>query len=199
MRLHLVRHLCFVAPALLALACRSAGPQTDWTAIGDELEQRVAEEEAVRELLIGEGGFDPDDVAALERIDASNTAWMKELVALHGWPTIQRVGADRSFQAWALVQNADRDVDFQEHCVELLRGAVARGEADPRTLAYLEDRVAMHRGRPQRYGTQYRQKSDGSLVPYTLEDEERVDELRASVGLGTLEEYERDMLGEDAE
>jgi hypothetical protein len=33
---------------------------------------------------------------------------------------------------------------------------VARGDASPVDLAYLMDRVLMHRGEPQVYGTQYR-------------------------------------------
>ena len=77
-----------------------------------------------------------------------------------------------------------------------LRQSVAAGEAEAKHLAYLSDRVAMHRGRPQRYGTQFVSRDgdlvprDGDLVPHELEDPARVDAWRAEVGLGSLAEYE---------
>jgi hypothetical protein len=109
------------------------------------------------------------------------------VVERHGWPTIARVGQQGAADAWLLVQHAP--VEFQEHCLPLLRDAVAAEDAEPKHLAYLEDRVNMFRGRPQRYGTQFRFGADG-LEVYTLEDPQRVDEWRAAIGLGPLAEYE---------
>jgi len=159
----------------------------DWLAVCAELEQRVELDQELRQRYV-EGDVDPVFLERLSATDQDNTAWMKELVTRHGWPTIARVGEEGAGNAWLLVQHADQDVDFQEQCLLLLREAVAEGQASPKNLAYLEDRTAMHRGRPQRYGTQFVQK-DGSMQPYTLEDPARVDAWRAEVGLGTLAEY----------
>lgn len=53
--------------------------------------------------------------------------------------------------------------------------------------AYLEDRIAMHEGRVQRFGTQWEDSTeDGRIRPWRLEDPARVNELRASVGLAPL-------------
>lgn len=60
--------------------------------------------------------------------------------------------------------------------------AVAR-----RNLAMLTDRVRVNTGRPQLYGTQFR-PIGGKHVPLEIEDTEHVDERRAQMGLGTLEE-----------
>ena len=53
--------------------------------------------------------------------------------------------------------------------------------------AYLEDRIAMHEGKPQRYGTQWMDDPlDGRVRPWRLAEPDRVNELRAGVGLGPL-------------
>lgn len=189
------------AAGFFAIGCRASGASPDWGAIRAELAQRVAEDQALRVQLSTDA---QPDLAFFERLsatDEANTAWMKDLVARHGWPTSARVGVAGAGDAWLLVQHADHDVDFQEHCLELLRAAVAADQASAKNLAYLEDRVAMHRGRPQRYGTQFVQAPDGQsgFVPHTLADEARVDELRASVGLGPLAEYARLINGKNGD
>jgi hypothetical protein len=69
----------------------------------------------------------------------------------------------------------------------LLNTCVAEGRAPAWHAAYLEDRIAMYEGRPQRYGTQWMDDPrDGRIRPWTLVDAEHVDELRASVGLDPL-------------
>jgi len=181
--------------ALLALLCCScvaveAGSDraSDWSEVRAELTRRVEEDQALRREYVAADTPTPELAERLAAVDADNTSWMKQLVTRHGWPTIAHVGEEGAGNAWLLVQHADQDVDFQEQCLVLLRAAVAQGQADRTNLAYLEDRVATHRGRPQRYGTQFVSK-DGGLEPYQLEDPARVDEWRAEVGLGPLAEY----------
>jgi len=185
-----VRALAGALLALLAPACAAPRGPTDWPEQRAELARRVEVDQEARRAMMAGGAIDLELAHRLESIDADNTAWMKTLVARHGWPTLAAAGAEACGNAWLLVQHADRDVAFQEHCLALLEAAVARGEAEKKHLAYLSDRVAMHRGRPQRYGTQFRQV-DGKLEPYTLEDPARVDAWRAEAGLGTLDEYRK--------
>jgi hypothetical protein len=54
--------------------------------------------------------------------------------------------------------------------------------------AYLTDRVLLHEGKPQEYGTQAIAR-DGRFEPRKLRDPDHVDERRASVGLDSLAEY----------
>ncbi len=61
------------------------------------------------------------------------------------------------------------------------------GEVYTARLAMLEDRVHAFEGRPHRYGTQYNWEVAGGLGPLPIEDPERLDEWRRSVGLGPLE------------
>jgi hypothetical protein len=153
-----------------------------------ELERRVDVDQEARSQIDFGSEIDKALIDRIQAIDADNTAWMKALVAAEGWPTIARVGAAGANDAWLLVQHADQDVAFQERCLAMLAAAAELGSVDRKNLAYLEDRVASHRGRPQRYGTQFVQK-DGEYVPYELLDPARVDAWRAEVGLGTMAEY----------
>lgn len=179
--------------ALLALsACRTA-PPADWSAVQSELTERVALDQELRNQLQPGAEMDMEVVHKMEQCDQENTAWMKDLVDRHGWPTIARVGKRGAADAWLLVQHAP--LEFQEQCLPLLRAAVEAKDAEPVHLAYLEDRVNMYRGRPQRYGTQFKFGANG-LEVHTLEDAARVDEWRAEVGLGTLAEYEAQLRGQ---
>lgn len=158
----------------------------------DEL-LRMMDEDQVARRAAGAANF--KDTAANERvkaIDIKNTARMKELIAQVGWPTKTLVGERASKAAWLLVQHADLDPAFQKQCLPLLEKAVANGEGSPKELAYLTDRILVADGKPQRYGTQFHMV-DGKLVPRPIEDEAHVDERRASVGLGTMAEYNAQM------
>jgi Family of unknown function (DUF6624) len=126
-------------------------------------------------------------------IDADNTAWLKAVIDIHGWPLRSQVGETGALAAWLLAQHADHDVPFQRRCLVLLQQAVAAGEADAVHLAYLTDRVLCAEGRPQRYGTQFWHGPDGrgQLTAQPTEDPARLDERRLAVGLEPFVEYER--------
>jgi hypothetical protein len=131
---------------------------------------------------------EPDRAVQVKELDREHTERMREVIDLHGWPGRSVGGKAGSQAAWLLVQHADHDPEFQRRCLGLVEEAAGRGEADPRHLAFLTDRVLIHEGRPQRFGTQVRME-EGRLVPIPIEDPEDVDERRRSVGLGPIEDY----------
>lgn len=139
------------------------------------------------------GGEGEPDLERLRALDQDNTAWLKGIVREHGWPGRSLAGDDGATAAWLLVQHADHDHAFQRHCLDLMTHAVERDDASVTDWAYLTDRVLRAESRPQRYGTQFTLGPQG-YQPQTLEDPERVDERRATVGLGPLEEYRRQMV-----
>ena len=149
-------------------------------ALRAELLARVAADQKVRK----ERPAAPtrEYISAMMAIDRANSARMRQIITVHGWPGKSAVGEDGSYAAWLLVQHAPNDL--QEQALVLLSDAVRRGDASPANLAYLTDRVRMHRGEPQLYGTQYRYFPDTGLVMHEVADPERLDERRASVGLG---------------
>lgn len=149
------------------------------------------EDQAVRKQLNDalQTGAKPDPalVNRMLEIDAKHTARMKEIVGAHGWPTVSAVGEPGAFAAWLLVQHADADVPFQREALELMLAA-APGEVSAKNVAYLTDRVLLAEGKKQRYGTQV-ELINCEYQPRPLEDESKVDELRATVGLEPLAEY----------
>jgi hypothetical protein len=113
---------------------------------------------------------------------------MKQIVKQFGWPGKSLVGADGAQAAWILVQHADHDRPFQTQCLELLKGAVKKGEATGDQLAYLTDRVRVGEKKKQVYGTQLHWVK-GKLQPQPIEDEANVDKRRKEVGLSSLADY----------
>jgi len=125
---------------------------------------------------------------AVSAIDAENLAWLAGVVADVGWPGKSMVGDDGAHAAWLLAQHADGDPAFQRVCLDLLAAATVRGDAAPRELAYLTDRVLLAEGQPQLYGTQCIGR-DGQWVPRRLRDPGTVDDRRAAMSLPPLADY----------
>jgi hypothetical protein len=130
------------------------------------------------------GGF---YVPEMEAVHRQNAARLREIIAEHGWPQEEIVGEDGAKAAWLIAQHAIGEPDFQRQTLVLLKKHGAEGKLPAWQAAYLEDRIAVQEGRPQRYGTQWIDDiRDGLTRPMPMEDPERVNELRASVGLGPL-------------
>ena len=122
-------------------------------------------------------------------VDDSNTKSLKDIISKYGWPTISSVGVEASQAAWLIAQHADHDIDFQAQCLEMMRQLEPQ-DVSPTNRAYLEDRVRVNQGKAQIYGTQFNGNVD-KLEPQPIEDEEHLDERRASVGLGPFKEYRK--------
>jgi hypothetical protein len=125
--------------------------------------------------------------------DAARTERLAEILDEHGWPTVDLVGEDGEDAAWAIAQHSDLDPAFQRRALELLRAAVAAGQASPGNLAYLEDRVAVGAGQPQTYGTQVGCGPAGPEPATPLADPAAVEQLRAAAGLDPLADYLAEM------
>jgi hypothetical protein len=118
-------------------------------------------------------------------VDGRNARRMRAIISEIGWPTTSKVGPQAEHMAWLLVQHAE--LEFQKECFALM----AREPADevcPRHLAYLEDRIRVRDGLPQRYGTQLQQSGDGWELLPTL-DPEDLDARRRAVGLEPIDAY----------
>lgn len=122
-------------------------------------------------------------------VDVTNTDRLREIVERYGWPGRSLVGEEGAQHAWLLAQHADKQLDFQRRALELLTDAVDQGEATPRQLAYLTDRVRMNEGREQLYGTQLAGVQDSGVVPWPVENSDELDARRAAVGLEPFSEY----------
>jgi hypothetical protein len=150
------------------------------TSLSRELLRMIEKDQGMRARI----EFDPEYWD--ESVDALNTARMKEIVAAIGWPTVSKVGAEAMRAAGLLVRHSDKDVEFQEHCLWLIKQE-PQHEISLWDLAHLEDRVRVNLKLPQVYGTQYR-PIKGIETPCPIEDPVNVDSRRESMGLDKLDE-----------
>lgn len=151
----------------------------------------MEEDQRVRAELAADGSLFDGYHPRMELVHRRNAARLSAILDRCGWPGRSQVGSDGAHAAWLIVQHAVGDPVLQRRCLELLRAAAAQGEAALLDVAMLDDRIRVHEGRPQRYGTQYDWDSTGQLSPLPIEAPEHVDERRRAVGLGPLAEQTR--------
>jgi len=152
------------------------------------LEELLRRRDADQDARSAVGRGEPGALRRTIEVDGENAEWLRNLVREWGWPGRSLVGDEGAHAAWLLAQHADRDPALQKHCLTLLEQAVADGEASPRDLAFLNDRVLLAEGATQIYGTQMTAQS-GKFAACRLRDPEMVDKRRASVGLEPLDVY----------
>ena len=165
----------------------SAAPTTgSGTPVGDPALREELLAMLERDQAGRTGGEDPEG-------DPARTRRLAEILDRHGWPIRDLVGEDGAEAAWAVAQHSDLDPAFQRRALELLRQAVAAGQASAGDLAYLTDRVATGAGEPQTYGTQVACTPDGPRPATPLVDAAAVERLRAEAGLQSYADYLAEM------
>ena len=128
----------------------------------------------------------PLEGSTLLGVNEANARRLTHLLA-DAWPGLRNVGADGADAAWMLAQHADRSNDERRAWLPTLRAAVDSGDADPRHLATLTDRVAAVGGEQQTYGTIVILASDGEPeFPLPVADAGKLEARRAEIGLPTV-------------
>lgn len=179
----------YLDPQPLAIPAPRPLPPERIAEIRAELAHRHEVDQEIRQ-----GNMEDMDWEEMQRIDRDNTAWLRELIAEVGWIDHERFGDEGAKTAWLLVQHSE-DLPLMMGSLPLIRE-----HGDPSDYAYLHDRLALRLGNPQRYGSQFQYREDGSLAMSPLEDPETVDARRAEVGLPSLEEsleHWKDQAGPD--
>ncbi|AKN73779.1 hypothetical protein QR97_32260 [Streptomyces sp. PBH53] len=158
----------------------------DGAALAEELKAMAASD---HRCAAHANSDDPAEQLAWRRLTARHGDRLGEIMDAYGWPTADLVGAEAARAAWLIAQHADRQLDVQRRALRLMEQAVAAGSAGARELAFLRDRTLVNEGRKQIYGTQIAGVKDGAPVPWPCEEPERVDELRAEVGIEPFDAY----------
>lgn len=128
-------------------------------------------------------------MASGRTIDQVNIDALKQIIKSSGWPTISKYGEAADQSAFLVAQHADRQPQFQREVLAILEKEQAARETSGENYALLFDRVSLASGKPQRFGSQG--TCDGNKwVTRPVEDAKRVDDLRRSVGLEPMAEYE---------
>ncbi len=120
--------------------------------------------------------------------DSINLIKVKAIIDKFGWLGPDVIGDEGNSTLFLVIQHSD--IVTQEKYLPIMREAVKNGKAKATSLALLEDRVALRRGKNQIYGSQvvWDMKSNEYFV-LPLEDPENVDIRRSKVGLPPLSEY----------
>jgi hypothetical protein len=121
--------------------------------------------------------------------DSAHTKRLREIVQTYGWPGRSLVGEDGATAAWLILQHSPSS-EFQETLLPTLWAAADRGEMAKADVAMLTDRVLVHAGHPQRYGSQF-SVQNGRLIPDSIEDLPGLEARRTAVGLPSMAEYVR--------
>lgn len=157
-------------------------------ALAAELLAMEARDQEVRQRLAAA----PDCaaiMAEMSSVDAQHALRIKAILAGHGWPDVEAVGAQASHAMWILVQHAPPELLKQS--LPAMKKAAQDGELPWSSVALSIDRDLVYDGKKQLYGSQLVRNNAGKLAPGPVEDESRLDERRASVGLEPIADYLR--------
>lgn len=159
--------------------------------VRQELVQLGTEDQAFRQGLTVARVQDTVFAKQMLRADSARTTRLRAIVEAYGWPDSVRAGAEASNAAFLILQHS-ADRAFQREMLPILEELALEGAVPRDEVAMLVDRVLVHDGLPQRYGTQF-SLVDGRLVMDSVVDPTHLEERRRSMGLPTMEEYMRAM------
>jgi len=139
----------------------------------------------------GDGSEELQNITEImQYTDESNLKVVSIILDKKGWLGINDVGFKANSCLFLVVQHAD--FKTQLRYLPMMREAAEKGDVTRRSLALLEDRVALRQGKKQIYGSQVgRDPKTGASYVLPLEEPDSVDFRRAEMGLGRLEDYLR--------
>ena len=124
----------------------------------------------------------------IQDADAINLVKITKILDERGWLGAKVIGDQGNSTLFLVIQHAD--LETQVKYLPMMREAVSQGNASASSLALLEDRVALRQGKRQIYGSQIgRDQATGEYYVAPLVEPEKVNERRAEVGLGSIEDY----------
>jgi hypothetical protein len=95
------------------------------------------------------------------------------------------LGPEAAEAAWLIAQHSIAEPAFMRQCRDWLDRVSSLGRVPRWQFAYIDDRIRVFEGEPQRFGTQIDIKPTGAVV-HGLEDPSQVEAWRKEAGLGTL-------------
>jgi hypothetical protein len=144
-----------------------------------------ARDQAVRAELTAAGALNAAYHPQLEEVHRGNSSRLRQIIAVFGWPGTALVGEKGAKAAWRIALHSISEPAFMRHCRDLIDAASQQNDVPRWQFAIIDDRIRVHEGRPQRYGTQLRMGPKG-LEPHPLENEARINSMRMQAGLPPL-------------
>jgi hypothetical protein len=148
----------------------------------EEIERLTQDDQAVRR----KEGF---DVQKLAEADQRTKGPLEAIFSRYGIPTHAMVGIEAAKHFVVMVQH--QSPQFRAQVLPKLKDNMDAGQADPATYAMIYDRSQRDLGKKQLYGSQLECQSGEELHEAPIEDEGRVNQRRAELGLMRVELYAR--------
>ena len=126
-------------------------------------------------------------VKLAETVDSANTKRLEELFDRFGFPNKKMVGAEAVQAFMILLQHTTTD-KLRERSVKPITKAFTAKELTPQDYANFIDRLRLHQGKGQLYGSGFESK-DGKLVLSKTDDIGNLEKRRRRIGLPPLSEY----------
>lgn len=125
---------------------------------------------------------------AIHYYDSINIITVTDIISKYGWLSEKEVGYKANLTIFSVVQHAPFKI--QKKLIPVVEKALKAGRLKPSHYALFKDRVLLREGYKQIYGSQISyEHQTGEHFVAPLEDPDRVDERRKSVGLGPLADY----------
>ncbi|MBQ8499853.1 MAG: hypothetical protein IJ005_02680 [Bacteroidales bacterium] len=183
---------------LAALVCCSVSAQTGTADTRDMLDSLLCDigrkDQEVRSdwAKVAAGKATQDEIIAyamkMEETDNANLEVVSRILDTYGWP--DGLSEDANNAIFLVIDHSD--LKTMKKYVGLFHDAVENGYLSMDELVTMEDRMLMNAGKPQKYGTQaYSITAGGKAVIYIwpVENPDKLNQLRQSVGLSPIEEY----------
>lgn len=123
--------------------------------------------------------------------DSINLISIERIISEIGWPKKSIFGDSASYAAFLVLQHCGK-TNIMEQYLPILKIASDSNELQKSSLALYIDRLKMFKGEKQIYGTQIVfNDSLQALVPYPIENPQKLDSLRKEAGLKPYKEYLR--------
>lgn len=122
------------------------------------------------------------------KTDSLNLVEVKKTLDERGWLGADVIGEQGNKTLFLVIQHSD--LETQLKYLPMMREAVKLGNANRTDFALFEDRIAVRQGKRQIYGSQIKANYDtGEVYVWPIIEPEKVNERRAAVGLGPIEDY----------
>lgn len=122
-----------------------------------------------------------------EKVDKPNTKRLKEIYEESGFPTRKTVGKE-GVEAFMLILQHTPDEALRQKMLKPIKKAFKRKEISANEYTNYVDRLLVHQGKPQIYGSNFDFK-DGKLMMSKVKDLKNLAKIRRKAGLPTIEEY----------
>lgn len=146
----------------------------------------------VRALLLNAGERDQEVrqggmSSNAEQVDRENQELLISIFQCCGSLSIERAGNDVAQAAFMILQHASHEM--RKQYFEVFESWAREGIIKASTLALIIDRMRMHEGKSQLYGSQITSNEKGEQTMYEIDDLEKVRARRDSLYMEPLEEY----------